>query len=238
MRTTLKVGGLAVLVSRKDIKNVHLSVHPPTGRVTVSAPRHLSIAVIRAFVIARLEWIRRQQRKLRQQERETKREYIDRESHHVWGRRYLLRVIEKDETPLISIKGRFLLLQVRPDTGAERRRELLEDWYRVQLREALVPLLAKWERRFGVSLAGVHIQRMRTKWGSCNAARRTIRLNTDLARKPRECLEYIVVHELAHFLVRRHDDQFLELMDRHLPSWKHLRQLLNSMPLAHTEWDY
>lgn len=238
MRQTLRLGSLSIEVTRKDIRNVHLSVHPPAGRVTIAAPRHVALGAIRAYAITRLAWIRRQQRKLQEQERETRREYIDRESHYLWGRRYLLKVVEKDEAPRISVKGSQMILRVRPGTTVARRHELMEDWYRSQIREALPALLAKWEKRFGVRVEKVHLQRMRTKWGSCNAARRTVRLNTDLARKPRPCLEYILVHELAHFSVRRHDGPFLRLMDRHLPGWAQLRQLLNSSPLAHEDWDY
>ena len=146
-------------------------------------------------------------------------------------------MIEKDEAPRIAVQGRQMVLRVRPGTTASRRRELVEDWYRSQIRDAFPTLLAKWEKRFGLRVEKVHLQRMRTKCGSCNAARRTIRLNPDLARKPRQCLEYILVHELAHFSVRRHDGPFLKLMDRHLPGWRQVRQLVNSTPLAYEEWD-
>lgn len=238
MQRTIKLGDLAIRVTRKEIKNVHLSVHPPTGRVTISAPQRLSLDILRAFAITRLGWIRDQQRKLRAQERETRRDYVDRESHYLWGRRYLLRYIEQNVPPSIEVRGNRLVLQVRSGTTKAQRRDLFEQWYRLQLREAVGDLIDKWQERLGVILAGVHIQRMRTKWGSCNADRRTIRLNTDLARKPRQCLEYIFVHELIHFRVRRHDERFMRLMDAHLPNWRHLRQLLNSLPLAHEDWDY
>lgn len=238
MRHTLRLGELPIQVVRKDIRNVHLSVHPPAGRVTIAAPRHVSLAAIRAYAITRLGWIRRQQKKLQEQERETRREYLDRESHYLWGRRYLLKVLEKDEAPRVTLKGSQMVLRVRPGTTAARRHELVEDWYRSQVREALPVLLRKWEKRFGVEVKKVHLQRMRTKWGSCNAPRRTIRLNTDLARKPRPCLEYIVVHEMAHFVVRHHNEHFIKLMDRHLPTWRQVRHLLNSTPLAHVDWEY
>lgn len=238
MQKTIRLGEVAIRVTRKAIKNVHLSVHPPTGRVTISAPTRLSYDVIRAFAITRLGWIRDQQRKLRAQERETRRDFVERESHYFWGRRYLLHVVEVDAAPGVEVRGSRLTLRVRPGTPKARRRELFEEWYRLQLRERVVPLADKWEKRLGVKIAGIHVQRMRTKWGSCNAARRTIRLNTDMARKPRECLEYILVHELLHFRNRRHDERFVELMDTHLPNWRHVRQLLNSMPLAHEDWDY
>jgi predicted metal-dependent hydrolase len=234
----LNLGGIGVEVVFKDIKNVHLSVYPPSGRVRVAAPKRMKLDTVRVFAISKLGWIRQQQKKLRQQEREPPREYLDRESHYVWGQRYLLKVSEKDEVPAIALRGRRMRLQVRPGTDVERRHELLEEWYRAQIREAVPTLVAKWERRMGVKVARIFVQRMRTKWGSCNASTRTIRLNTDLARKPRECLEYIIVHEIAHLLVRHHNEQFGRLMDRHLPNWKQLRQLLNRTPLAHTDWVY
>jgi predicted metal-dependent hydrolase len=234
----LNLGGIGVQVVFKDIKNVHLSVYPPSGRVRVAAPKRMKLDTVRVFAISKLGWIRQQQKKLRKQEREPRREYIDRESHYVRGQRYLLKVSEKDGVPAITLRGSRMWLQVRPGTDVERRHELLEEWYRGQIREAVPTIVAKWERRMGVKVERFFVQRMKTKWGSCNQGSRTIRLNTDLARKPRECLEYIVVHEMAHLLVRHHNEQFGMLMDRHLPNWKQLRQLLNSTPLAHTDWLY
>jgi predicted metal-dependent hydrolase len=234
----LNLGGISVDVVFKDIKNVHLSVYPPFGRVRIAAPTRMKLDTVRVFAISKLGWIKRQQKKLRAQERETPREYLDRESHYVWGKRYLLKGSEKDEVPTVTLKGNQMLLQVRPGTDALRRRELLEQWYREQIRDTLPELIAKWERRIGVKVARCFVQRMKTKWGSCNAGTQSIRLNTDLARKPRECLEYIVVHEMAHLLVRHHNEQFSMLMDRHLPNWRQLRLLLNSTPLAHTDWVY
>ena len=238
MAARLNLGGVAVDVVFKDIKNVHLSVNPPRGRVRISAPRRMRLDTVRVFAISKLSWIKQQQQKLKGQEREPQREYLDRESHYVWGRRYLLKVSEGENPPAIELKGNRLLLQVRPGANKQKRHDLLEEWYREQIRELVPGLIAKWERRMGVRVARFFVQRMKTKWGSCNPARRSIRLNTDLAKKPRECLEYIVVHEMAHLLVRRHDERFRGLMDRHFPSWEHVRQTLNNSPLAHADWDY
>jgi predicted metal-dependent hydrolase len=238
MGAALKLGDLAVEVVRKDIKNVHLSVHPPTGRVRITAPRHLSADAIRAFAIGKLGWIRRQQRKLQEQERETPREYLDRETHYVWGRRCLLSVTERDAPPSVEWRPHRLTLSVRPGTEALRRAEVLEAWYRDQLRAAAEPLVAQWQRRLGVRLERLFVRRMRTRWGSCNPRGRTIRLNTDLAKKPRECLEYILVHELAHLLVPTHNARFVAVMDRQLPGWAHRRELLNRLPVRHEDWRY
>ena len=238
MVARLDVGGIAVDVQFKDIKNVHLSVYPPTGRVRISAPARMSLDTIRVFAISKLGWIKQQQKKLKEQEREPPREYLDRESHYVWGKRYLLKVSESDEAPAIELKGNQMLLRVRPGTNEQRRQDLLEGWYREQLKEAVPALIAKWEPRMGVKVARFFVQRMKTKWGSSNPGSLSIPLNTDLAKKPRECLEYIVVHEMTHMLARHHDDQFLGLMDRYLPNWRLLRQTLNNLPLAHTDWAY
>ncbi len=238
MAGTLKLGETRIEVVRKDIRNVHLTVHPPAGRVRMTAPRHLSDDALRAFAIVKLGWIRRQQAKLRTQERETPRDMVDRETHYVWGRRVLLKVVEADVPPRIELSPRRLTLRVRPGTPALRRAALLEDWYRAQIREALPPLLAKWERRLRVRVRRVFIQRMKTKWGSSNPRAGTIRLNTELARKPLECLDYLVAHEVAHLREPRHDARFVALMDGLLPSWRSVRQSLNRLPVRHEDWAY
>jgi predicted metal-dependent hydrolase len=238
MVTTIELGEIAVEVVTKDIKNVHLSVYPPTGRVRISAPRRMKLETIRVFAISKLGWIKQQQKKLRGQSRESPREHIDRESHYLWGRRYLLEVIEADAPPAIELKHRKMLLQVRTGSGDERRQTVVDDWYRLQLKSAVPALVEKWEPLLGVKVGRFFVQRMKTKWGSCNTAAKSIRLNTELAKKPPECLEYIVVHEMVHLLVRRHDDRFAALMDRYLPNWRHVRQVLNAAPLAHVDWLY
>lgn len=238
MATKLQIGDLAVDVTQKDIKNVHLSVHPPHGRVSIAAPLHLSVSAIRAFAIGKLSWIRQQQRKLQEQERETPREYLDRESHYVWGRRCLLRVVERDTPPSVEWRHHRLVLAVRPGMDEGRRGKVLEAWYRDQLREEAKPLMAEWERRLGVRVDRVFIQRMKTRWGSCNPASHAIQLNTDLAKKPRECLEYILVHELVHLLEPTHNARFVALMGQFLPGWELRRDQLNRLPLRHADWTY
>lgn len=232
------LGGITIEILRKDIRNVHLSVHPPAGRVRIVAPRHSSDEAIRAFAISKLGWIRRQQARLQEQERETPREFLDRESHYVWGRRLLLRVIEVDGAPGVELSPRRLTLRVRPRTPASKRGQVLDEWYRGQIRLALPPLLARWAHVMGVGVPRVFVQRMKTKWGSCNPRLATIRLNTELARKPPECLEYLVVHELAHLREPTHNHRFLTLMDRFLPAWQAVRQTLNRLPVRHADWEY
>ncbi|MBE0670547.1 MAG: M48 family metallopeptidase [Anaerolineales bacterium] len=238
MATQIEVGGFSVDVIFKDIKNVHLSVHPPTGRVRISAPNRMKLDTIRVYAISKLDWIKRHQVKMQSQERETPREYLDRESHYVWGKRYLLKVIESDQVPTVELKHTQMLLIVRPGSGVEKRESIVSAWYREEVRKAAEPLIAKWEKQLGVSSAWCYVQRMKTKWGSCNPSTHSIRLNSDLAKKPRECLEYIVVHELIHLLEPSHNARFTSLMDKFMPNWKHIREELNRSPLSHVEWGY
>lgn len=234
----IDLGGMPAEVIRKDIKNLHLSVLPPEGKVRIAAPRHMNLDVIRVFAISKLAWIKRQQHKLRDQEREAPREYLDRESHYVWGRRYLLKRVEKDAAPSIALAHGKLVMQVRPGTGEARCREILDGWYREQIRSAIPKLIAKWESRMSVQVGRVFVQRMKTRWGSCNPASGTIRLNTELAKKPPECLEYIVVHEMAHLIEPTHNARFMALMEMFMPTWAQMRRQLNQLPVRHEEWDY
>ena len=238
MVTQLQLGEIAVEVVLKDIKNIHLSVYPPAGKVRISAPSRMTLDTIRVFAISKLGWIKQQQEKLRGQERETPREYLDRESHFVWGKRYLLKVIEADEAPSVELKHSRMYLRLRSGTPGNKRQTVVEAWYREQIRKAVPSLIAKWEPVLGVKVQKFFVQKMKTKWGSCNSASKSIRLNTDLAKKPPQCLEYIVVHEMVHLLMRHHNEEFSTAMDKCLPGWRLLRQTLNDGPLAHTDWTY
>ena len=234
----LNIGDISVDVEFKDIKNIHMSVYPPIGRVRIAAPAHMNIDTIRLYAIAKLDWIKKQQKKLQSQERETPREYLERESHYVWGRRYLLKVLEADQTPTLELKHNQMVLTVRPDAGREKREDVVASWYRDQLRLAMSPLIAKWEPLLGVKSNRIFIQRMKTKWGSCNPHSRSIRLNSELAKKSPECLEYVIVHELVHLLEPTHNQRFVALMDKFMPQWRQFRDGLNRMPLSHQEWEY
>jgi predicted metal-dependent hydrolase len=238
MITKVKLGETTVDVVQKDIKNVHLSVYPPNGRVKISAPLRMSAATIRVFAISKIGWIRQQQAKLRGQERESPREYLDCESHYVWGKRYLLKVLEDDVTPSVKVEPGALRLCVRPGASEATREAVIASWYRQLLKAEIPPLIEAWEPRLNVAIRGFYVRRMKTKWGSCNPAARTIRLNTELAKKPAQCLEYIVVHELVHLIERHHNDRFASIMDKHLPQWRLHRQELNAAPLAHETWGY
>jgi len=228
-----------VEVVRKDIKNLHLGVYPPNGRVRVAVPLRLNDEAVRLAVISRLGWIRRQQNGFDQQNRQSEREMITGESHYVQGRRYRLNVIEYDGPASVSLPNNTTMeLRVRPGTDREKREAVLHRWYRQQLRKQIPELVAKWEPEVGVTVAEWGIKKMKTRWGTCNVDARRIWLNLELAKKPAVCLEYILVHEMVHFLERHHSERFRELMDRLMPQWHLHREELNRSPLAHENWQY
>lgn len=229
---------MPVEVVRKNIKNLHLSVYPPHGRVRVSAPLRTTDDAIRLAIIEHLGWIHRQQARFEAQERQSERQMVTGESHYVQGRRYRLKVIEHDGPSAVRLPNtRTLELWVRPGTDRPRREAVLNQWYRQRLREQLPALIARWEPVIGVRVAEWGIKKMKTRWGTCNIAARRIWINLELAKKPPACLEYIVVHEMVHLLERHHNEQFKAYMDRFLPHWKSYRDMLNQLPLAHEEWE-
>lgn len=236
MTMQINLGEISVDVVKKDIKNIHLSVHPPAGKVRISAPMRMDLDTIRVFAITKLGWIKKQQQKLSEQARETPRECLDRESHYLWGKRYLLKVELRDTASFVSLRHNKMVLHIHHDTSEEQKQAILAEWYREQLKEAVLPLIAKWEPLLAVKVGQLFIQRMKTKWGSCNYRSKNIRLNTELAKKLPECLEYVVVHELAHLLEHSHNSRFIALMDRFMPSWRHHREELNRSPLGNEEW--
>jgi predicted metal-dependent hydrolase len=232
------LGDIAVDVVFKNIKNVHLSVNPPHGAVRIAAPARMKLDTIRVFAVSKLRWIKQQRRRFQEQERETPREFLDRESHYVWGKRYLLKVIEVDEAPSVELKHKLMVLKVRPGTDKAACQAIIEAWYRHRIKEAVGSLIAKWEAILNVKVNRVFVQKMKTKWGSCNAASRNIRLNTDLAKKPPDCLEYVLVHEMLHLLERTHSARFISLMDRFMPKWQFQREMLNRLPVRQEDWGY
>lgn len=237
-RDSLDLGELHAEVIRKSIKHVHLSVYPPHGRVRISAPLAMSLETIRLYAITKLAWIKSQQRKILEQERETPREYLDRESHYAWGKRYLLKVVQAYAAPVIKLKHSTLELHVRHVSDEAKCSEALEAWYREQIKSVVPALLEKWQPLMGVQAGRLHVQRMKTKWGGCNPTTGLIRLNTDLAKKPPECLEYILVHELTHLLEPTHNARFQSLLDSFMPHWRQVRAELNRLPVRHEDWDY
>src|SRR3989344_4780537 len=235
---TIELGDICLNVIHKDIKNVHLSVHPPQGRVTISAPLSMDLETIRLFSISKLGWIRKQQTRLRNQKRETPREYVNRESHYYLGQRYLMKVEEQNSIPKVVLKHSTIELYVRPHSSVKQREDLLQAWYRQQLREVVPQYIAKQEKKLNVKVAEIGIRAMKTKWGTCNTKAKRIWLNTELAKKPIESIEYVLIHEMVHLLERNHSEKFITHMDTYSPKWKYLREELNCSALGHVEWSY
>jgi hypothetical protein len=231
MGEVFELGGIQVTLTRKRVKNVHLTVHPPDGRVSLVAPQATRTEVARAYAISRLQWIRLQQKRFREQQREAPRQLVPRESHYVWGRRYLLSVAEADLKPQVKLDHRRIHLTVRPGADQAKKAEILHEWHKSLLHAEVPALIAKWERKLGVKVNAYYLQRMKTQWGSCNHRAGNIRLNTELVKKPKDLLEYVVVHEMLHLLEPTHGELFVELLNRHYPSWREARLELNELPL-------
>lgn len=238
----MEVSGIPVEIVRKEIKNLHVGVYPPSGRVRVAAPLLLDDEAMRLAVISRLSrlgWIRRKRGEFERQVRQSQREFVTGESHYFEGRRYRLDVVERDAPPAVKLRNNTRLeLGVRPNSDREAREAVLHRWYRCHLRNQLPPLIAKWEPKLGVNVEDVRIKKMKTLWGSCNIEAKRIWLNLELAKKPNSCLTYILVHEMVHLLERHHNDRFRELMDNFIPQWRAYRDELNRAPLAHKDWRY
>ena len=228
---TIDLDEIVISVVQKNIKNVHLSVYPPMGNVRISAPLRMNLDTIRVFAISKLDWIRHQQQKLRNQVRETPREYIDQENHYLWGKCYLLNLIEIEAPARLELQHDHILLQVRPGATTDRKRTIVDEFYRSQIEVAIPPLIVKWEDLMGVSVASFSIRKMKTKWGSCTPALQTIRFNLELAKKPAECLEYVIVHEMVHLLEPSHNRRFVALMDSFMPQWRFYQSELNRLPI-------
>jgi len=228
----LQVSEIKIDVIQKDIKNLHLSVHPPYGRVKISAPTRMDLETIRIYAISKLGWIRNHQSKFKNQERETPREFISNESHFFKGKRYLLRVIEKNSKPEIILRHNKIELYIRPGSGREKKREIFEDWYREKLKEVIPGLIKKWEGKMNLNVKEFGIKKMKTKWGTCNSKEKRIWLNLELAKKPVICLEYIIVHEMIHLIERKHNERFVSLMDKYMPQWREIRGELGRLPVG------
>jgi len=236
MTEIISIDDISIIVMRKDIKNVHLSVHPPEGRVTLSVPAATRSEVARAYAVTKLSWIREQQQKLRNQARETPREFIERESHYLWGRRYLLVVVESDTKPSVSIDHKRITLSVRPGSDRAKRASIMHEWHKSLLHELIPSLIDKWESKLDVQVTAYFLQRMKTKWGSCNHKAGHIRLNTELVKKPKDLVEYVVVHEMIHLIDPTHSDWFIAILSEHYPTWREAQAELNEIPVGAEEW--
>jgi len=235
----ITVSNITIDVIRKDIKNIHLAVYPPTGRVRIAAPLSVNDDAIRLFAISKLSWIKRHQREFDVQERVSPREYKQRESHYFQGRRYLMKIIENDKPPKVILRSRtYIELYVRPNTSFKKRQEVIIEWYRVELKKIIPDIIKKWEESLNVNLNEWQVKQMKTNWGTCNINKKRILINLELAKKPLHCLEYVILHEMVHLLERHHNERFLYYMDTFLPNWKQIRTELNKLPVSHADWEY
>ncbi|MFD2520374.1 M48 family metallopeptidase [Emticicia soli] len=230
---------ICIDVVRKNIKHMHLAVYPPTGRVRIAAPLRINDEGVRLFAISKLSWIKKNQRNFIAQDRQAPRQYKERESHYFQGKRYLLRITEQDTPPKVVVKTKtYIDLYVRPNSTTEQRQDIINEWYRAELKKLIQPIIEKWQNRIGVTVNDWQVKQMKTKWGTCNIEQKRIWINLELAKKPVICLEYIVVHELIHLLERHHNDRFLSLIEAFMPQWKFYKEELNRFPVSHGEWTY
>ena len=235
----ITINDLSIDVVRKNIKNMHLSVYPPLGRVRIAAPLNIDDEAVRLFAISKLSWIKKNKRKFENQDRQSPRKFAERESHYFQGKRYLLRVIEHNAPSKVQLKTKtYIDLFVRPETSIEQRQIILNEWYRKELKKQIPLIIKKWEKINQVVVNDWGVKQMKTKWGTCNIEEKRIWINLELAKKPSQCLEYIVVHEMIHLLERHHNDRFLYYMDKYMPQWKLYKEELNRMPVSHGEWEY
>ena len=232
----LEIGEFCVDVVYKVIKNLHISVYPPVGRVRVAAPDRMDEDTVRRAVVQRLPWIRREREQLLAAERQTEREMLSGETHYVWGQRYLLDVSRTSGNHRVEPVGSTLWVIASQGATVEERFGVLDRWHRRELRAALPGLLAKWAHVIEVAVPKVVVRRMKTRWGTCVTESGTIWLNSELAKKNPRSLEYVVVHELVHFHERCHNQRFLGLMDGYLPDWRSRRDELNEAPLSYENW--
>jgi predicted metal-dependent hydrolase len=228
--TQISVSGIDIDVIKKDIKNMHLAVYPPTGRVRISSPADMSTESVRMFAVSKLGWIKKHIRGFEEQNRQPERQYVQRESHYFQGQRYLLNIIEDEAPPKVEIRNKkYMDLYVRPGSDKEKRREVVKEFYRAELKKQLPPLIEKWEQKMGTTVNKWQVRQMKTKWGSCKTKDQKIILNLELAKKPPECVEYVVVHEMVHLQERLHTERFKALLDQYMPSWKERQEQLNEL---------
>jgi predicted metal-dependent hydrolase len=235
----ITISNISIDVVRKKIKNIHLAVYPPTGRVRIAAPLNVNNDAIRLFAISKLAWIKKNKRKFYGQIRLSSREYKNRESHYFQGSRYLLNVIEQDPPPKVVLRTKtFIDFYIHSANTTEKRHEIMKEWYRCELKKQIPPIIEKWEKILHVKVAEWQVKQMKTKWGSCNIEEKRIWVNLELAKKPERCLEYIIIHEMIHLLERHHNDKFLYYLETYLPNWKKLKDELNNLPVSHADWKY
>lgn len=235
---SFSIGTIEVEVVKKNIKNIHLAVYPPNGKVRLAAPAEVNDETLRLFTISKLVWIKRQQKKFNLQDRQTERKYVNRETHYFLGKKYLLKVMENSKTAKVAITKNTIVLSVKPAATQLQKQSLINEWYRAELKKLVPAIVDKWEKQMGVQVEEWSVKQMKTKWGTCNIKAKRIWLNLELAKKPVKCLDYIIAHEMIHLLERHHNDLFLAYMNKFVPNWRQIKNELNKLPVSHVDWDY
>ena len=230
-KSKLQIEDISIDVEWKKIKNIHLRVCPPDGRVRISAPVRVDSVILRGFAESKLDWVRKQQARIRGSKPPEPEEFVSGEVHLFGGEHFVLEVAERVAKPEVILDGNIMRLYVRPGTTVEKRQAVLEEFYRAQLRKALPAIITGWERVMNVRVNDFGIKRMKTRWGTCNRKVGRIWINLELAKRSPECLEYIVVHEMVHLIERGHNAIFYGHMDRFLPQWHLIKKELNRTPL-------
>lgn len=232
MQKNIQLNNISIKIIRKDVKNTHLSVYPPNGSVVLVTPKKTRHEVARAYAISKIHWIRSQQNRFKKQAREIPLKFIDRESHQLWGKRYLMKINFKKEKPTVLLGNKEIILTVRPKSSQKKRSKVIENWYKKLLHRYVYELIQKWEKKLNIKVRGHFIRKMKTRWGSCNKSLGYIRLNTELVKKPKELVEYVVIHEMIHLIETKHNDRFIKILNIHFPFWRDAQSELNKLPLA------
>ena len=232
MQRSIQLSDISIKIIRKDVKNTHLSVYPLDGSVVLVTPKGTRYEVARAYAISKIPWIRSQQKIFKNQARQFPLQYIDRESHYLWGRRYLMKINYKEEKPNVILSNKEIVLTISPRSSQKKRSQIIENWQKSLLYEYVGSLIKKWEIKLVVKVKRHFIRKMKTRWGSCDKSLGYIRLNAELIKKPKELIEYVVVHEMTHLIETSHNDRFVKILDKHCPFWRDHRSELNKLPLA------
>lgn len=232
-----RICDLEIETVKKDIKNIHLGVYPPNGRVRVAAPLKTTDEAIKLLVISKMPWIKKQQLRFNQQERQSKREYVSGESHYFFGNRYRLNVVQTNSKPKIEIKRKTRIdMYVNPEANLKKKENLMNNFYRTELKKQIPILVEKWQKITGLQVKEVNIKKMKTKWGTCKPKYQRIWVNLELAKKPLHCLEYVLVHEMTHFKEKNHNEKFEFLLKSYMQQWDQCKQELNNGILGYSKW--
>lgn len=236
MNETMEISGLRIhILKKRNLKNLYIRVNPPEGNVTVSVPAGFPDEEIKLLILRKLPEITKVRSKMSVQSRQSKREYVSGESCYLWGKPYMLQVIPNGKRYIIEKTPNKIIMTVPDGATLEGKEQALTEWYRTELKRVLETVFDDCRKRTGISADEAKIKKMKTRWGTCNIDSRRIWINLQLAKKPPECLEYVVIHELVHLLEKNHTNRFNALVEEYCPTWKEAKKLLSEMPLDYIE---